>query len=275
MLHTINYFLTRLFDYILYPFSFIADFWGILFLSILMSFVVLYIYKWVSSPKAIKNTKNQIKASILAIRLYKDLWKVIVISFFKSLFFTLKYFILNFGPVLLIIPILFPAFVQMDIRYGLEPFKVGEELVIKAEFAKDLKDLKVELMESDSYKPTMNPVFINVIKEANWKVETLKEGTTQIRIKAGDKIYEKQLYIGKTRGATPLSNEKMRDASWNHFLYPAETLLPAEGDLVKISIHYPGKEVSFLGLKLHWLWYNLILVLIVVVALKNRFGIEF
>jgi hypothetical protein len=285
MIQKLNYFFTRLFDYLLYPFSFINEFWGILFLSVLMSFVVLYIYKWVSSPKAIKNTKNQIKSSILAIRLYKDLWKVIVASFFKSLYYTFKYFTLNFGPVLLIIPILFPAFVQMDIRYGLEPFQVGDEIVIKAAFEHNPFDLNIKLMENEHFKPKMNPVFINAhiqeeegdekvpIKEVNWKVETLKTGVTVIRIKVGDKIFEKRLVIGATRDA--LSNKKMKDSALGHFIYPAEPLLPGQGEVGHIYISYPGGTISFAGISMHWLIWNLILVVLVVLALKNRFGIEF
>jgi hypothetical protein len=286
MIHTINYMLTKLFDIILYPFSFINPFWGILFLSVLMAFVVLYIYKWISSPRAVKSAKDKIKADILAIRIYKDLWRVIVGSFFKSLGHTFQYFGLNLLPLLIIIPILFPAFVQMDIRYGMEPFQVGDEIVIKAAFSQDPNDLDVELLASDNFKPKMNPVFINAyqayeengekkypIKEVNWKVEATREGVAKIRIKVRDKVYEKQLVIGDFRGA--ISNKKMNKSSLEHFLYPAERLLPNPGELVNIYIQYPGGGVTFAGLTTHWLVFNIILVVIIVLALKNRFGIEF
>jgi hypothetical protein len=273
MIHKLNYFFTRLFDFILYPFTFINEFWGIFFLSILMSFVVLYIYKWVSSPKGIKAAKNHIKANILAIRLYKDLWKVIVTSFFKSLFYTLKYFMLNFGPVLLIIPILFPAFAQMDAHYGLQPYKVGDELIIKAKFDPGIDGLTIELQENKHFKAKMNPVFIKTLKEVNWKLEIIKDGVTDIRIKAGDRLFEKKLVIGNIRGA--LSNKKMKESSWAHFLYPVDPLLPQDGEVAQISVHYPGKDISFLGITMNWLIWNLILVVIVVLAFKNKFGIEF
>jgi hypothetical protein len=248
----------------------------------------------VSSPRAIKATKNQIKSSILAIRLYKDLWKVIVISFFKSLFYTLKYFILNFGPVLLIIPILFPAFVQMDIRYGMKPFQVGDEIIVKAAFSHNPNELDIRLLDNEHFKPKMKPVFINAmiaesyddedntfeepertvpVKEVNWKLEALKPGVTNLEIKVGDKIFEKRLLIGETRNA--ISNKKMQKSSLGHFIYPAERLLPEEGVVVNIYVKYPGKNITFGGITMHWLIINLILVVVVVIALKNRFGIEF
>ena len=282
MIQKINYFITRVFDIILYPFSFINEFWGILFLSILMSFVVLWIYKWVSSPRLIRAAKDQIKANILAIRIYKDSGKVIGISFLKSLMYTFKYFGLNLLPLLIIIPILFPVFVQMDSRYGLRPFEVGEEIVIKAAFSGNPFDLGVQLQDSENFKPKMNPVFINAykdadrtkpIKEANWKMAAGRPGITKIKIEVQDKVFDKDLIIGASRQV--LSNKKMEASSLEHFLYPAEKLLEGSNELKYISIRYPGKSISFAGITAHWLVFNLILVVIIVLALKNRFGIEF
>lgn len=288
MIQKINYFITRIFDVVLYPFGFINEFWGILFLSILMSFIVLLVYKYVSSAKAIKDTKNKIKANILAIRIYKDFWKIILSSFFKSLFYVLKYFTLNFGPVLLIIPILFPAFVQMDVRYGMRPFRVGEDIVIKSAFAVDPNSLTVELAGSDYFKSKMNPVFINAfidddengedaektpIREVNWKVEAVKNGDAAITIKVEGREYKKKLAIGNSRNA--LTNKKLSRSSWEHFIYPSEELLPENGSLESIYIRYPGKNISFAGITTHWLVYNLVLVLIIVLAFRKRFGVEF
>jgi len=272
MIHTVNYILTRVFDFILYPFQFINPFWGILFLSVLMSFVVLYMYKWVSSPKLIKRTKDQVKASILAIRLYKDLWKVIVISFFKSLYYTFKYFALNLVPLLIIIPVLFPVFVQMDIRYGMRPFYVGEEFAVKAKFSGSIEGKDIVLQDNSHFKTSMNPVFIRALNEVNWKLETVNPGISSIKIKVGDRIYEKTLMSGVMQGA--VSNKVMNRSSWSHFVYPAEKLLPGEGEVESISIMYPARDITF-GFTSHWLVFNLILVVVIVLALKKRFGIEF
>ena len=130
-----------------------------------MSFIVLIVYKKISSPETIKITKEKIKANILAIRIYKDFWRVILSSFFKSMFYTAKYFSLNLVPLLVIIPILFPVFVQMDVRYGMRPFRVGEEMIIKAQVSQEPQGLDIKLLESGNIKPKMNPVFINGFRD--------------------------------------------------------------------------------------------------------------
>lgn len=266
----------------LYPFSFINDFWGIFFLSLITSLVVLVVYKYLSSPSKIRKAKDKIKANILAIRLYKDFWKVIIGSFFKSLFYILKYFALNIGVIIIILPLLLPLFVQMDVRYGMRPFQPGEEFIIEATFSQDPNSLDIQLLESENFKPTMNPVFINAFKdeektkpmrEVNWKVKVTGEGNAKIRIKVNDNIFEKTLLIGKHHKA--LSNKKFMDSSLEHFIYPVESLFPGKSDLNYIHIDYPGKIVSFLGLRIHWIIIYLVLVLIIVLALRKRFGVEF
>lgn len=273
MIQKINYFLTGVFDAILYPFSFLPEFWGILFLSILMGFVVLFLYKYCSSPTGIKKAKNQIKADILAIRLYKDLGGVIATSFLKSLWHTVKYFGLNFVPILLILPILFPAFVQMDIRYGMNPYQVGDDFMIKAKFNGDITNMDIQLQENEFMKPKMNPVFVKALNEVNWKLKITKTGKTTVKIKANNETYEKEVYIGTTRDA--LTNRKMRNSEWAHFLYPSEKPLPNSGKIDCITIEYPPKYIQALGITWAWWVLNLILIVIVVLALKNRFGIEF
>ncbi|HNX96352.1 MAG TPA: hypothetical protein PKK12_01605, partial [Candidatus Aminicenantes bacterium] len=110
------------FDLLLAPFARLHPFWGILVCSLLTSIVALLSYRWFSRPDSIRRCKDQAKASILAIRIYRDSWQVLLVAFFRSLWFTLRYFALNLVPILAVLPVLFLLFVQMDIRYGRRPF---------------------------------------------------------------------------------------------------------------------------------------------------------
>lgn len=282
MIQKINYLITGFFDIILYPFSFIGPFWGILFLSLVTALIALFGYKYLSSPRAIKQAKDKIKANILGIRLYKDFWKVILGSFARSLFYTGKYLLLNIATILIILPILFPLFVQMDVRYGRRPFTPGETIVVKAGFSENPYNLDIRLLESSLYTPLMNPLYIDAFhdedhknpwQEVDWKLVATATGKGSIKIKVGDTVFEKGLVIGKYRDA--LSNAKFKTSRWDHFIHPAEKLLSPPANLETITIDYPGTKVHFLGLGLPWWVYYLVLVLIIVLALKKRFKVEF
>ncbi len=273
MAQKINYFLTRGCDLLLAPFAKISPFWGIFFLSVVTSLFVLVVYKAVSSPKKVKDTKNQIKANILAIRLYRDFWKTIVASFFKSLYYTGKYFVLNLGPLLLVLPLMFLLFVQMDIRYGMRPFNPGESIVVKARFQGDIGAVNAELQANAHFRAAMNPVFIPALREVDWKLRAGTSGTTAIAIAVDGETVQKNLVIGDKLLA--LSNEKMAASSLAHFIYPVEKLLAPATLLRSVQLEYPPRRISFLGFRAHWLVYYLVLTMIIALALKNKFGVEF
>jgi hypothetical protein len=273
MVQKFNYFLTRGCDLLLVPFAKLPPFWGIFFLSLITSLFVLVVYRAVSNPKKVSATKNQIKAHILAIRLYRDFWKVIVVSFFKSLYYTGKYFVLNLVPLLLVLPLMFLLFVQMDIRYGMRPFRVNEDIVVKAGFNQNIDKLAVELQADPHFQVRMNPVFITSLREVNWKLRANQNGTSEIAINVNGTTVRKNLIIGA--GVPALSNKKMAASGWAHFIYPVEKLLAPAPALKYISLQYPPRSIGFLGLRTHWLVYYLVLTMIIALALKNRFGVEF
>jgi hypothetical protein len=273
MAQKINYFLTRACDMLLWPFAKFAPFWGIFFLSVVTSLFVLVVYRAISNPQKVKDTKNQIKAHILAIRLYRDFWKTIIVSFFKSLYYTGKYFVLNLIPLFVVLPLMFLLFVQMDIRYGMRPFRVNEDIMVKAGFSQDISKLSVELQADPHFQTRMNPVFITALREVNWKLRASQNGASDIAINVNGTTVRKNLLIGESVPA--LSNKKMAASSWAHFIYPVEKLLAPAPALKYISLEYPSRSIGFLGIHTHWLVYYLVLTMIIALALKKRFGVEF
>jgi uncharacterized membrane protein (DUF106 family) len=273
MAQRFNYFLTRVFDLLLAPFAKLPPFWGIFFLSLVTSLFVLVVYRAVSSPKKVKETKNRIKAHILAIRLYRDFWKTIVSSFFKSLYYTGKYFMLNLFPLLLVLPLMFLLFVQMDVRYGMRPFQPGESIMVKASFQGEINASNAEVRPDDHFQAVMNPIYVNALHEVDWKLKASRRGNTAITVTVDSTTLSKDLVIGDS--LTALSNKKMVASSLAHFIYPVEKLLEAPAPIRSISIQYPARSISFLGLHTHWLVWYLILTMIIALALKNKFGVEF
>jgi hypothetical protein len=273
MAQKINFFLTRGCDLLLAPFAKLPPIWGILFLSVLTSLFVLVVYRWISSPRKVKETKNQIKANILAIRLYRDFWRTIVASFFKSVYYTGKYFVLNLAPLLLVLPLLFLLFVQMDVRYGMRPFRPGESIQVKARFSGDIGAVDARIEPNPHFRAAMNPVYVTMLREVDWKLKVGSSGDTAIAITVDGVTIGKNLVIGDHLPA--LSNKKMAASSLEHFIYPVEGLLQGPAPLRSVSIKYPARSISFLGLKTHWLVYYLALTMIIALALKNKFGVEF
>ena len=274
-----NLLITKIFDYILYPFSFLNPFWAILFLSFVSSIVVLIIYAAVSSPTKIKDAKDKIKGHILAIRIYRDHWKVLLLSFVKSLFYTLKYFTLNFFPIIFILPILFFVFAQMEVRYGYRPFVKGEDTVVKVRFTDDfdLESSEIKLQKTNSVIEKIPPVFVKALNEADYVLKIENDKPFNLNFNINGKTYEKKFAVLKKKGnrSEALGLKTFYVSNPEVFLYPAENKVIENSEVKYIYTKYPPYRINFLGTKLHWLWHYLLWTLVIVLALKNKFGVEF
>ncbi|MCD6454501.1 MAG: hypothetical protein J7L62_04285 [Candidatus Aminicenantes bacterium] len=259
---------TKLTDIILYPFKSLPSFWGILWLSFISAVIVLLVYKWVSSPALIRRAKNRIKADILAIRIYKDQWKVILISFFSAMFNVLKYFLLNLMPITVILPVLFFLFVQMEWRYGVRPLNLQEQVIVKV---KTNGGTDINLHPTQFYKQEVK-VRVPALDEVDFRVRILKKGKWKLILEGEGEKFEKEVVVEK-RGEV-LSPIRYSYPNLEMLLYPWEPLI-RNPKIKWIRIEYPSTRVSFLGISMHWLIWYLILVVVLVLPVHKKFGIEF
>ncbi len=272
MFYKISYILTKLYEILTLPVSFLSPFFVVLYWSVLSSFVILIFYKLISSPSSIRKAKDQIKANIFAIRIYSDLPGVFFKSFSGSLYWTFRYFLLNLIPVLFLIIVLLPLFVQLELRYGIEPLKVGDEFIMKVKFNEisELEFPKIKLLNDKSFKEIVR-VFIPELNEYDLKLRVLKNSSKIYLDVNGEKV-EKTIVIGE-KGKL-FSPKKLKADNPETLLYPEDKPLYSSS-IEEISIITREGEINFLGIKLHWLIYYLILTIIIVLALKDKFGVEF
>jgi len=269
--------------------------WGQLLYAVFIStLIALGIYKLVSSPQRITHTKNLIKGAILEMRLFRDNARVMVLAFLKAIFQTGKYFLLNIFPVIVIFPLLLPLLAQLDTRLSNRPLKVGEIFLVELKLSKSLQDCQVELMPSKYYRPLINPVNVFSRNEVNWKLQALQVGRSDLKVKVNGRVYSKEICI-EQEGI--ISAHKFQPDLYNHRLYPLQgnlaTILsnfffrfvplfypvsgvfPADGDVLALSIDYPIRNFCFLFLCWHWMLSYLVLVIILALILKKRFGVDF
>ncbi len=259
---------TKATEVLLYPFKSLHPFWGILWLSIISSVIILFIYKWISSPTLIRKAKDRIKADILAIRIYKDQWKVIIYSFFSALFNVVKYFLLNLMPLIVIFPVLFFLFVQMEWRYGVRPFKPGEETIVKV---KTTDGIDVNLQPSDFYREEVK-VRIPALNEVDFRVKIEGKGKGMLFFETENSKFSKEI-VSSIRGVVIIP-VRFSHPSLEMLLYPWEP--PLENPEIQwIRVNYPSTTIKFLGINAHWIIWYLVLVVVLVLPVHKKFGIEF
>src|SRR5215469_16353645 len=148
----------------------------VLLLSIVIGLLMVVVFRYTSNQKAIHAAKEQLKAHLLAVRLYQDQLPVVLASYGRILRGTGRYLRLAFTPLLIVIVPLTFLIVQLDRYFGWTPIAPGQSFLVtaRAKTAEDLDTIALQLPEE--LKTTAPPVHIPADKQIVWRVEAAKDG---------------------------------------------------------------------------------------------------
>lgn len=263
------------------PFDRLPPWVGLLVLGVAFGVVALLAMKWCTNQKRVERFKSRYQGHILAIKLFRDSFTVVVGSLVKTLGWVGCYLGEMFKPmVVMLIPFAL-LFAQLQMRLGMRPIDVGKPVLVKV----DLKPSKVaaldaavdldlppgvELAAKPVHEPREHRVVLSLVaKEA---------GVHVLRFRHGGETVEKTLHAGDLPGA-PMVSPMRSDDFLDLVLYPSE---PAFGDasaFEKIELAYPVRPLPTFGLDLSFgaEWgLMLVFVLLTIVAafgLKGVFGV--
>jgi len=102
----------------------------VIVLSFGIGFLMVLLFGYTSDQKAIKIAKDQLKAHLLAVRLFRDQLPVVLGSYGKILRGTGRYLRLAFTPLLIVIVPLTFLIVQLDRYFGWTPLAPGQSFVM-------------------------------------------------------------------------------------------------------------------------------------------------
>lgn len=218
--------------------------------------LLLVIFKYTSNQRAIKKARDQIKANLLALKLFKDSTPVLLVSQGRILQGAAKLFVLSLVPMLvMMLPvILFMA--QLAAWYQARPLRVKEEAVISlklnGEVNSEWPDVRLE--PSDAIEVTIGPVRVQSQRAVYWNVAAKHAGSEPLVFHVADERAEKQLAIDAGdafRRVSPLRP----GWHWNDaLLYPVEPPFRPSDAIQSIEITYPPRDSWTSGTN-HWIIY--------------------
>src|SRR6266850_6084565 len=101
-------------------------------LSVATGLLMVVVFRYTSDQKAIRIAKDQLKAHLLAVRLFQDQLPVELSSYGRILKGTGRYLRLAFRPLLFVALPLTLLIVQLDRYLGVKPLSTGRPFLIKA-----------------------------------------------------------------------------------------------------------------------------------------------
>src|ERR1035437_2291213 len=116
-------------------------------LSLVVGLAMVVLFGYTSDQKAIGIAKDQLKAHLLAVRLYRDQIPVVMDSYGKILRGTGRYLKLAFKPLLYVIVPITLLMVQVDRYLGSTPIPTDAPFLLTARFAgsDELTDVTLDL----------------------------------------------------------------------------------------------------------------------------------
>jgi uncharacterized membrane protein (DUF106 family) len=203
---------------------------------------MLAIFKYASNQRAIKQVRRNIRANLLAVKLFKDNIAVglraqikILVNAFRLLIFAIVPMLVMFVPMCLLLG-------QLALWYQARPLRVGEEAVVTVKLNGDpgTSMNAVELMPNAAIEDMTGPVRIASKREVCWNIRPRVDGYHRLAFQIDGQVVEKELACGD--GYMRVS---ARRPEWNWsqiLLHPRESPFPPGAPIQSIEIEYPERS---------------------------------
>jgi uncharacterized membrane protein (DUF106 family) len=260
----------------------------VIIVSVVIGLLMVVLFGYTSDQKAIGIAKDQLKAHLLAVRLYRDQIPVVMGSYGKILRGTGRYLKLAFKPLLYVIIPITLLMVQIDRYLGQTPLPENTPFLLTVHLAKTpggfakigdesrddvhdaLNDVRLELPPEITM--TAPPVHIPASNDIVWRLAGSKEGKSEIKIAAAGQSATKTVCVGTD--LPRISTIRLRGQFWERMFSSAEPALPENSPIESISINYPDRDIQIAGYGMNWIWLFFILSMVAGFIFKELLGIQ-
>lgn len=257
----------------------------VIVVSLVIGLVMVVLFGYTSDQKAIGIAKDQLKAHLLAVRLYRDQIPVVMGSYGKILRGTGRYLKLAFMPLLYVIIPITLLMVQIDRYLGQTPLPTNAPFLLTVHLASQssnvhaaepstgsdaLNDVTLDLPPEITM--TAPPVHIAAENEIVWRLAGAKDGKYEVKIAASGQTVEKAVCVGSD--LPRISTVRLRGQFFNRMFSSAESALPDNSPIESISINYPDRNIDIAGYGMNWIWLFFILSMVAGFIFKELLGIK-
>jgi hypothetical protein len=240
--------------------------------SLISGLLMVLIFRYTSDQKAIRLAKDQLKAHLLAVRLFQDQLPVVLHSYRKIIAGTGRYLTLAFKPLLFIIVPLTLVIVELDRYLGSTPVRSGEAFLLEARVADPDSLNRLFLQSPREIRATAPAVHIPADSEIVWRLAAEKPGTYEVTVVTSGQTVSKSAVVSSN--LMRLSPIRFRGQFWKRIFFSAEPALPDSSPITSIAVNYPSRGLHFAWMDWNWIWLFFVLSLISGFLFKTILGIE-
>ena len=248
----------------------------VIVVSLVVGLLMVVLFGYTSDQKAIGIAKDQLKAHLLAVRLYRDQISVVMGSYGKILRGTGRYLKLAFKPLLYVIIPITLLIVQIDRYLGATPIPPNAPFLLTVHLAGQATGVDAVTDVTLDLPPeiTMTAPSVHVPAESEivWRLVGSKEGKYEVKIAAAGQSAAKAVCVGSD--LPRISTIRLRGHFWERMFSSAEPALPENSPIESISINYPDRNIEIAGYGMNWIWLFFILSMVAGFVFKELLGIK-
>lgn len=249
----VNAALRVVFDLLLAPFAAWPPIVSLVFVSLLVSILMLVVFKRTSNQVALAAVKRKIHAGLFEIRLFNDDLRAILRAQNEILRHNLTYLRLSLWPMVFLLPPLVLVIAQLQFHYGYEGLRPAQPALLEVDLAPGAGGGARPAAALDlpaGLRAETEAVWIKAESQLLWRLVAEREGDYELGLNVAG------AHLTKTVRVTPLtvrlSPVRVDPGFLSQLLYPAEAPLPS-GPVRAVHLSYPEREVSVLGYGMHWM----------------------
>jgi uncharacterized membrane protein (DUF106 family) len=246
----------------------------VVILSVVVGLAMVVLFGYTSDQKAIARAKDELKAHLLAVRLYRDQLHVVMGSYGKVLRGTGRYLKLAFKPLLYVIIPITILIVQLDRILGLSAIQTKTPFLLTVRTSSPDATNNISIEPPAEITVDAPPVHVPAENEVVWRLIANQEGSFEVKLVADGQTATKTVRVSSELAR--VSPVRLRDHFWERIFLSGESALPANGAVDSISVDYPIRNIplGIAGWEMNWIWLFFILSMIAGFIFKEILGIR-
>jgi uncharacterized membrane protein (DUF106 family) len=265
----------KVFDVLFYPFRSMSPWVGMIIISLLTGLLMLFVFKWTSNQKGIKQVKNKIKAHLLELRLFKDSLALSLQAQGNILRCNLRYIGYSAKPMMVMILPLILILIQLNFWFGYQSLTPNQSVLLKVKLkeSQNPMDVSLEIEPSSELNIETSPLRIEEFKEIDWRFSAKRKGIHNLSLNINGEKVTKRISVAQ-KPLSRISPIRTGKGFFTQVLYPTESPLRGNTPIHSIEIQYPTQGMNFFGWHIHWLIVYFVLSIIFGFALKGILKVE-
>jgi len=203
--------------------------------------IMLLMFKYTSNQSAIKHTRSQIKANLLALSLFKEDLRVGIRVQMALLLGAARLLALSLVPMLVMLVPMCLGLGQLALWFQARPLSIGEETVVTVRLAEDADQAlqQIQFDPGTAAAVTVGPVRVPSKNMVCWNIQTAQPGLHQLTFSLEDQRFTKELAVG--RDYMTVSLERPASSLSDVLLHPREQPFAFASPVQSISVTYPPR----------------------------------